>query len=68
MDRTEKRKIEAAESKVNLAETEFFLSVLPLPPTTKTCLNNFDILKPHFYMGFTVEYIFIKKTLIVGTR
>ena len=41
---------------------------------TKTCLYNFDLLKPHFYivrMGFTGVYIifyFGSKILIVGIR
>ena len=40
----------------------------------KTCLYNFDPLKPHFYivkLGFTGVYIiflFLLKTTIVGTR
>ena len=41
----------------------------------KTCLYNFDPLKPHFHivkLGFTRAYIifllFLLKTYIVGTR
>ena len=36
------------------------LYVFPLSPIMKTCLNNFDPLKPHFYivkLGFTRVYI-----------
>ena len=40
----------------------------------KTCLNNFDPLKPHFYIvklgctGVYIIFLFLLKTLIVVTR
>ena len=38
---------------------------------TKTYLYNFDPLKPHFYwglQGYTLFYLFLLKTQIVGAR
>ena len=40
--------------------TDISVSVIKITPVTKTCLYNFDPLKPHFYivkLGFTGVYI-----------
>ena len=54
------RKFTAKISLKNVDGTDILKSGVEFPPITKTCLYNFDPLKPHFYivkLGFTGVYI-----------